>query len=265
VTIRVRIDLGYDGSDFTGSQRQPGGRTIQSEVERALQELTGQATTVAFAGRTDRGVHAVGQVASADVAWHRGEESLQSGLQALTPDDIAIYSVRQVEREFHARFSALSREYRYRVWNGPGSAKPVLLRRLVWHVRREIDVDLMAQAAALLTGQQDVRSFAGLGAGTPTSARDTVRQIVRSAVAELDGQLDRRQDAKLIEYRIEANGFLPYMVRNIVGSLVETGSGRQTVDAFQELLSRRDRRSAPAGAPPHGLVLWRVRYEQETA
>src|SRR6185437_4323818 len=157
----------YDGTEFFGSQRQPERRTVQQEIEAALKQLTSQDVGLAFAGRTDRGVHAVGQVASGSLVWPRDDESLRFALDSLTPDDISITGMRTVDEEFHARYSARSRVYRYRIWNGP--TPPVLVRRFVWHERAELNLASMNAAAAQLVGAHDFASFAGDGHGVPGS------------------------------------------------------------------------------------------------
>jgi tRNA pseudouridine38-40 synthase len=167
-----------------------------------------------------------------------------------------------VEADFHARFSARSREYRYRIWCGRRS--PLLLRRIVWHVQDELDQESMGEAASILIGKHDVRSFAGKGLGTPEALASTVRNVTRSEWNAISADLEHEGGkTRVLEYRVEANAFLPHMVRNIVGSLVEVGRRRITVRDFREILERRDRRIAPPPATPQGLVLWRVRYDED--
>ncbi|HLI51992.1 MAG TPA: tRNA pseudouridine synthase A, partial [Thermomicrobiaceae bacterium] len=174
---RYRIQFGYDGTHFHGSQIQPGVRTVQGELEVAAGRITGHPVQFAFAGRTDRGVHALGQVASGDLSWRSTPEQLARALQAVTPDDIVVQRVTLVNDRFHARFSARSREYRYLIWTGP--IPPILSRGWVWHIRRALDCPAMNAAGAMLLGEHDFASFAGDGLGVPgdPEKRSTVRRV----------------------------------------------------------------------------------------
>ncbi|MCM8750550.1 tRNA pseudouridine(38-40) synthase TruA [Thermomicrobiaceae bacterium CFH 74404] len=257
-----RIDFGYDGTEFAGSQRQPGRRTVQGVLEEALGRLTGGPVTLVLAGRTDRGVHAVGQVASGELAWKRGPEELARALNAVLPDDVVVYRVQPVPPGFNARRSARYREYRYRIWSG--HAPPLLLRRYAWRVCASLDVEAMQAAAAVLVGTRDLRSFAGKGLGIPGSGKRSVRTITVARWRPLEQSIDRvDRGARLLEFQIGADAFLPHMVRNIVGAMVAVGTGERTPDWLGELLEARDRRLAPPPAPPQGLVLWRVAYSGE--
>ncbi len=255
----MRIDLGYDGTEFFGSQRQPERRTVQREIEAALAQLTGQDVRLVFAGRTDRGVHALGQVASGPVSWRRDDEALRFALDSLTPDDISITGVRTVDEAFHARFSARSRVYRYRIWCG--AVPPVFARRFAWHERANLNLATMNAAATALLGTQDFASFAGDGLGIPGSGVDCTRTVLAAQWRSLPEQWE--PGGTIVEFEIRANGFLPHMVRNIVGNLCLVGRGRATPEWFEDLISRRDRRHAEAPAPPQGLVLWSVEYPND--
>ena len=258
---RVRIDLGYDGTDFFGSQRQRVVRTVQLVVEQTLSHLTGEDVTIALAGRTDRGVHAVGQVASGSVRWRQDVESLRFAVDSLTPNDVTIQAVRDVSDSFHARFDAQEREYRYRIWNA--RTPPTLLRRFAWHVRSELDVERMNTAAAMLIGRRDFSSFAGAGLGVPGSVVDCSRSLIAAEWRRIDQDWERgAADDCLLEFRVRADRFLPHMVRNIVGNLIEVGRGTKSVDWFTSMIAARDRRVADPPAPPHGLVLWSVAYPE---
>lgn len=253
-----RIDFGYDGTSFAGSQRQPGSRTVQGELESTLRLLTGAPAALALAGRTDRGVHAVGQVGSGALEWSRGADALRRGLEALTPDDIAIYGVTEMAEAFHARYDATAREYRYRVWSG--SAPLLLGRRYVTQVRRRLDLTAMQDAARALVGAQDFAALAGSGAGVPWSGRDCRRTVKLAEWGEAGSSLEPLRGARLLEFRIVADGFLPQMVRNAVGALLAIGRGERDPSWLVELIARRDRRNAPAPAAAGGLVLWHVAY-----
>jgi tRNA pseudouridine38-40 synthase len=255
----VRIDLGYHGKHFHGSQRQPTGRTVQSELEGALGQVSGDNVRLAFAGRTDRGVHAVGQVASGRVRWSRELERLRYALDSLTDDDLVVYRVQEVDETFHARFSARQREYRYRVF--VSDLAPVLLRDLVWPIRSEMVLDTLNEASAMLIGYRDFRSFAGAGTGTATSEVDTRRYLDVANWTVIPNQIERH--GELFEFRIRANAFLPHMVRNVVGALVDVGTGSAEPGTIQSLLDVRNRKQAPPPAPPEGLTLWSVDYDEE--
>ncbi len=255
----LRIDIGYDGTDFYGSQRQSAVRTVQQVVEEGLTRLTGSSQSIDLAGRTDRGVHAVGQVASAAISWRRDKESLRYALDSVTPEDVSILAVNEAPDGFHARFDARAREYRYRVWNG--HRPPVLMRRYAWHVHQPLNVDQMNQAARFLIGPNDFASFAGSGLGIPGSPADCSRDMTVAEWSESSSDWERElDDVRIVEFRVRADRFLPHMVRNIVGNLVEVGRGTQSVEGFAGVLAACDRRVAAAGAPPHGLTLWSVEY-----
>ncbi len=253
-----RLTLGYDGTDFFGSQAQVSGRTVQSELEEAVYRLTGERIRLAFAGRTDRGVHAIGQVASGLIDWQGSGERLRSALNAVGPDDIVVSAVDPVEPQFHARYSARWREYRYRVV--VAETEPVLNRRYVWWRRQAIDPELASRACNRLVGRHSFGSFAGMG-----RSRSLTREQLQRTVFHCDW--DEPETGGLVqghlgELRIVADGFLPQMVRNITAAVVLVGSGERPVEWIDEVLAAGDRRVLPAGAPPHGLVLWRVGYEE---
>jgi tRNA pseudouridine38-40 synthase len=253
----VRIDVGYDGRNFYGSQRQALGRTVQSELEGVLKTVTGEDVRLAFAGRTDRGVHAAGQVASGKVTWRKDLEHLRHALDSLTGDDLVIFRVDEVDDHFHARFSAVRREYRYRVF--VSSRAPVLLRGFAWWIRKSIDLDIMNDASRILIGHHDFRSFAGAGVGTRHSTVDTRRLLDLAEWHTLSNQLE--PSGALVEFRVRANAFLPHMVRNITGALIEVGTGSHEPKLIESLLAERDRKQAPSPAPPDGLTLWSVEYD----
>lgn len=262
IAVRTfRLDLGYDGSAFFGSQRQPGVRTVQGALESAAERLAGEPTRVALAGRTDRGVHAVGQVASLRIRWARSADELARALMALTPDDLVVYGAREVDERFHARFSARWREYRYFVWEGP---VPTLMRGRVWVVRTPLNLAAMNAAADAFIGRRDFAAAAGAGVGVPWSGIDTTRTVSLARWRIVDQPFERHdRSGRLLEFRIRADGFLPHMVRNIVGSLVAVGRGDRPIGWTEELLAGRDRRRGEAPAPAQGLVLWRVAYDDD--
>ncbi len=264
VRQRYRLDFGYEGTAFSGSQRQPGLRTVQGVLEEALARLAGEPVRVALAGRTDAGVHAVGQVASFDLCWRYDEATLVRALQAWLPEDVVVYRVARMPAGFHARRGAVDREYRYRIWQG--EQPPLFLRRFVWRFAGLLDLRAMQEAAQFFLGSHDFRSFAGHGLGGPKATTPLVRTITMaewhllSPVVEPVGT-----GAQIVEFRVRANGFLPQMVRTMVSALVRVGTGAAEPSWISELLERCDRRAAPPPAPPGGLVLWRVRYPEDIA
>jgi tRNA pseudouridine38-40 synthase len=255
---RLRLTLAYDGAAFAGSQIQPGQRTVQGVVERALTTLDGAPVRAVFAGRTDTGVHARGQVAHADVHRERGVDQWRHGLNGIVPPDVRVTNVEMVPERFHARYDATWREYRYTIWNG--EVQPPLLRGTTWHRRSPLDVAAMQAAARALIGEHDFAAFAGARKGLPQTEANTVRTM-RSA----EWTAERRPEAVAglaLVFTIEGSGFLPHMVRNLVGSLVMIGAGDAPVSWMESLLRGRDRRNAAPTAPPHGLSLWRIRYDE---
>ncbi len=256
---RLRLMLAYDGAAFAGSQVQPGQRTVQGVVEAALGTLNGQSVRIVLAGRTDTGVHAQGQVAHADVDRVRGLDQWIHGLNGLLPPDVRVTNVVVARGAFHARFDAIGRTYRYCIWNGP--VQPPLLRGTTWHRRSVLDMDAMNAACRVLIGEHDFAAFAGDGRGVPGRSNRTVR-TVRSAGWMAERSLDDVSGCALV-FTVEASGFLAHMVRNLVGSLVLIGSGERAAEWMETLLHGRDRRSAAPTAPPQGLTLWRVTYNED--
>ena len=262
VTRRLALLVGYDGTEFHGSQAQPGARTVQGELERVLQQVARGSGRLAFAGRTDRGVHAVGQVATGDIAWDSSAEALRDALNALAPPDIAVGRVWEVPREFHARFSAIGREYRYAVQVAP--APPALERRYVWWRRTPLDADLAQAACARLLGTHAFGSFAGAGRSQRRDASQLTRTVRVSewSAAETAGSPARVAVGETRHtFRMSADGFLPQMVRNIVGAICQVAEGRRPVEWIDELLAANDRRAYGEAAPPHGLVFWQALYD----
>ncbi len=234
----------YDGTDYLGFEWQAEGRTIQGEIERALAEVTRRETRIVGAGRTDAGVHAVGQVISFVPQWKHSLPELQRAMNALLPEDIAVHQMAWVADDFHPRFSAVGREYRYTILNQP--CRSPLARRFAYHYLRPLDVEAMARAARCLVGSHDFASF-----GRPPQGGNTVRQVYRAECT--------RQD-QFIYFDIVANAFLYRMVRNIVGTLLLVGIGELSPERFEEILQAKDRRRAGPASPAHGLCLMRVNY-----
>jgi tRNA pseudouridine38-40 synthase len=240
---RIALVLEYDGGPFSGSQRQKRHPSIQSEIEAALHHLTGERPRVAFAGRTDAGVHALGQVAAFTTASARRTDVFVRGLNAWLPVEIAVRRAVEVPETFDPRRHASSRTYRYTVYNSP--VRSPLWRERAWHVKEPLDVRAMARSAALLAGQHDFASF------SRREGVSTVRCVHRCDVA-------RR--GPMVTFEMEANAFLRQQVRRTVGALVEAGRGRLGAAAFRGLLRRPEPSKAGPVAPAHGLCLLRVAY-----
>jgi tRNA pseudouridine38-40 synthase len=242
--MRVRAVVAYDGTDYQGFQRQINGPTVQEALEIALARVTGKETVVLAAGRTDSGVHAEGQVIAFDSEWRHPLEVLQRALNAVLPKDVAVRDVTQVAADFHPRYDARSRCYRYTVYNAP--VRSPLVRRTSLHVPQRLDVEAMQRAAQVLVGEHDFAAF-----GRPPQGENTVRRVLR---AEWHGE------ALWLVFDIEANAFLTRMVRSLVGTMLEVGRGRMTVEAFEQVLISRDRSQAGPTAPPQALCMVRVVY-----
>ncbi len=240
----LKLTLQYDGTGFVGWQRQDQGASIQGTIEDALARIDGRAVTLHGAGRTDAGVHAEGQVASARVESVLDDETMARALNANLPETIRVTRVESVADDFHARFSAVSKTYEYRIWNGP--AQPPFLRLYTWHVPQPLAIELLQRGAGALVGTHDFASFQGSG----TVVHTTVRTVMTAAW---------RAEAPLV-FEITGEGFLRHMVRSLVGTLVEAGLGRRPVEDIGRLLAMPDRSGAGRTAPPHGLFLTRVTY-----
>ncbi len=244
--MRYKLLLEYDGTDYHGWQVQPNGRTLQGVLEAAVLEFSGETVRISASGRTDAGVHAIGQVVSFALQQAKPTEVVCRALNALTPRDIAIRSVEHVDESFDPRRAARSRRYVYRIWNEPYPSP--FWRRYTWHVARPLDVPAMQEAAALLLGEHD---FTSLRASN-CEADNPVRRVYRS---------DCQRDRSLVIYTIEATAFLKHMVRNIVGTLVEVGLHDRPRDCMTQILAAHDRRCAGQTAPPSGLCLTEVQYD----
>ncbi len=244
-----KLTLAYDGSNYSGWQIQPGRVTLQETIERALAKITGETIRVTASGRTDAGVHALGQVVSFRSETHLAPEVLHKALNAELPHDIAVLSAIEVHAGFHATGDAVKKRYRYQLHDGP--IRDVFGRRYLWHVRCRLDEAAMHRAAQALRGTHDFSSFETHG-----SERDSsIRTILDIGVERGQGP---RSDFLAVE--VEADGFLYNMVRTIVGTLVEVGRGTQSEPWPSQVLAARDRKVAGQTAPPQGLFLVRVDY-----
>ena len=251
-----KITVAYDGGPFVGWQRQTNGTSVQGLIEDALRTLDDRDVTVHGAGRTDAGVHALGQVASFTLRRDITAAVVQKALNNHLPDAVRIVSAEDAPASFHARFGAKSKMYRYRIWNAD-VASP-FQQSHAWFVRGALALDAMQAAARPLEGRHD---FAAFQAADGTQ-RTTEREVFASRlVAEADDSgVPGRSSGRLITYEISGNGFLRHMVRTIAGSLVEVGSGRRGSEWMSEVIASRDRTGAGPTAPAHGLFLVRVDY-----
>ncbi len=243
--MQIRITLEYDGANYSGWQYQSGQDSIQARVESALERVFAQKVRVRGAGRTDAGVHALGQAASFALPRPFDPAELQRALNALLPPDIVVLSAQQAGDDFDPRRDARLRVYEYRVLN---QACPSAFEyRYSWLVRDRLDLDAMNEAARLFVGERDFAAFQTLG----SDVKSTIRHV----------QLSRwLRDGARLTYRVEANGFLRHMVRTMVATMVEVGRGKLEPGCVSLLIARRDRGLAPAAAPAAGLFLMEVRY-----
>ncbi|HKN85433.1 MAG TPA: tRNA pseudouridine(38-40) synthase TruA [Nitrospiraceae bacterium] len=240
-----KLTLEYDGTAYAGWQRQPDQPTVQAALESVLHHISHTDISVIGAGRTDSGVHALGQVASFRSALTMAADQWTRALNALLPADISVRSTEQVADDFNARRWARAKLYEYRILNRrPRSA---LERQRAWHIWGKLYVEHMREGAAFLTGQHDFSSFEGPQAGTEKKVCNLHR-------------LDISQAGDILTIHLEADRFLKQMVRAIVGTLMEVGLGKRVPHAMKDILEAHDRRAAGYTAPPHGLYLVRVDY-----
>lgn len=245
--IALRIE--YDGTDFVGSQWQTNGRSVQGTLEAAWQQLTGERRRMFLAGRTDAGVHARGQVANVHTNTRHPLSTIVRGLNGILPEDVGVLAAWDVPDEFHARYSAVRRDYRYVIDNGRTPSP--LLRRYAAYVPRRLDVAAMHAAVQQVIGTHD---FAPLSDGPHEGSTVRICYDARCMHADVWGQL-------LVMIDIAANAFLRHMVRNLVGTLIQVGEGRIDADRFAAVLAGADRR-ARVLAPAHGLYLMAVHYPE---
>jgi tRNA pseudouridine38-40 synthase len=270
-----KIIVSYDGTDFSGFQRQANARSVQAELERALAAIEGRHVTVAGAGRTDAGVHALGQVASFKLTNTIAEPDLFRALNAKLPEDVRVLSAEVARPGFNARFSARSKVYRYRISNT--RVMSPFQRRFAWHISRNLDLAAMNDAARELVGEHDFACFQAKpspsrrGRNAPaarwshgereraetTEKASSIRTMTRSEWTEepVAG------GGRLLIYEAAGTGFLKYMVRTVVGTMVAVGDGRRTAASIRDLLDSRSRAAAGPTAPPSGLYLVRVDYD----
>lgn len=243
--MNIKLTIEYDGTEYHGWQIQPNGKTIQEILEQAVGKILGVQSRLYGSGRTDAGVHALGQVANFVCDREVDLRELQRGLNAVTPRDIVVKRVEAVPDSFDARRDGRSRIYEYRIWNHPWPS--ALHHRFSWHISYPLEVPMMQEAIRHLEGEHNFSSFQAAGC----DAAHAVRKIYRNS-------LNRRDE--FLVYTVEATAYLRHMVRNIVGTLVEVGRGERTPAGFAELLRAKDRTQAGPTAPSHGLFLMEVKY-----
>jgi tRNA pseudouridine38-40 synthase len=244
----LKLTLQYDGTNYVGWQRQDSGMSIQMLLEDAIAPIERSRVTVHGAGRTDAGVHALAQVASVTLAAPIDPVTLARALNAELPRDVRVLAVEDAAPRFHARFSATGKVYEYRIVNA--TIVSPFIQRYVWHVPPPLDIDVMRAASSALVGTHDFAAFQGAGSVVASTER---------SVRAITWQEGGGYDLPLV-MRIDGNGFLRHMVRNVIGTLVEIGNGRWPASRAAEILASRDRTQAGPTAPAHGLFLVRVDY-----
>lgn len=238
----------YDGTAYHGFQVQNNAHTVQAGLEEAISRLNGEKTSIMFAGRTDAGVHALGQVVAFDSDSSIPPDKWQFALNSYLPPDIRVLKSSLTRPDFHPRFDALHKRYRYLIYRRPAGA--VFYRHLAVIDDERLDVEAMSHACSLVQGSHDFRSFCASG----SSAKTFERTVYHCALEE---------NGPLLQFEIEANGFLYNMVRIIVGTLLNVGRGIYSPGTMQEIIDSRDRNKAGATAPPQGLYLVHVTYPGE--
>ncbi len=242
----IKLLIEYDGTNYQGWQVQPKGPTIQGILEEKLGLLTGEPIQLFGSGRTDSGVHALGQVAHFKTESRMDIRTIQRALNSLVPPDIVIQSVEEVDEGFHARRRSKSKVYEYRILNR--NLRSAFHRGYVWHIPQKLNLTEMKKATQSLVGEHDFSAFRSVG--TPT--RTAVRRVIRA-------EWKRGRDG-FIRFEIEANGFLKQMVRAIIGTLVEVGRGRMNAADLRRILNSKNRKEAGPTAPAQGLFLREVKY-----
>jgi tRNA pseudouridine38-40 synthase len=245
----LKLTVAYDGTAYAGWQMQPDQPTVQGVVEAAWREITQEDVRITAAGRTDAGVHALGQAVGVVTESRLSTGDLHRGLNAVLPDDVSVSAVEEARDGFHATHDAVAKTYRYQIHTG--RTPDVFARRYAWHFPHELDVAAMREAAQTLLGTHDFCSFESVGSERASSVR-TIKSI------SVEGGTDDMSDRVTIE--VSGDGFLYNMVRAIVGTLVEVGQQKRDVHWPAEVLAACDRRRAGQTAPPHGLFLSRVEY-----
>lgn len=248
--VRYKVTISYDGYAFAGFQRQPHARSVQEELEKTLTRLnSGTPVVVHGAGRTDSGVHALGQVLHFDLDSRRDLEKFRFALDTQTPEDIAVLAVEEVSEDFHARYTKHSKTYEFLV--DIGSPRNPLMRHYATFYPYKLDVSLIEQAIGQLEGTRDFTGFTASG----TSVENKVRTITEASM-----RLEK--DRQLLVFTFSGNGFLYKQIRNMVGTLLKIGNGRMPIERISEILEKKDRSLAGPTAGPNGLYLKEIIYEE---
>ena len=242
---RLKLIVQYDGTEYAGFQRQPNVVTVQQVLEETIGDCLSHPVSILASGRTDAGVHALGQVCTVDTDVAIPIDAVPLAFTSKLPPAIAVTAAEDVDVGFHPRFDALWKRYAYRIVSRP--IRSPFLGRFAWCTRHSMDAQMMAAGAEHILGSHDFRSFCAAG----SDVSDFERNVLRLEVA---------RDGDIIEIWIEADGFLYKMVRNIVGTLVEVGRGRMAPEAVAQIIAAKDRSAAAKTAPPQGLSLIRVQY-----
>lgn len=248
----IKLTIAYEGTAYSGWQYQPQRNTVQGVVEDALNRVTGEVIRTVASGRTDAGVHALGQVVSFSTESRLPPEVLQRALNAELPADVVVQCAEKAPQDFHATHHALRKRYRYVIHDGP--IRDVFRLRYAWHCRQRLDTEAMDRAAKLLLGTHDFCSFETSG----SQRTSTVRTI-----CDVEVRRGRAGESDLVTTEVEANGFLYNMVRTIVGTLVDVGRGARPESWISEVLTAKSRAVAGRTAPPQGLFLVKVEYERD--
>ena len=246
MTRNIKIILEYDGTRYHGWQRQANGLTVQEVLEESISTITQEDIRVVGSGRTDAGVHAMNQVANFRTNSNIKERGLLRGINSLLPWDVVVKELAEVDASFHARYNAKSKIYMYQIYRG--AVRSALYRDYAWFIHDTLDIEKMKEAAQLLLGTFDFLSFCAANCGIENHVR---------TVMSVDIETDRRG---MVKFCIEADGFLKYMVRNIVGTLVDVGRGKLSRAEFIRIVEAKDRKRASQTAPAHGLFLKEVKY-----
>jgi tRNA pseudouridine38-40 synthase len=259
----LKLTVAYDGTAYSGWQFQPDKRTIQGAIEATWQSLTQETLRVTAAGRTDAGVHALGQAVGLATETRLTNEDLHRGLNALLPDDIAVITIEDARENFHATYDAVGKRYRYHIHNSRSPS--VFTRHYAWHYPQPLDAEAMHTAGQALVGRHDFSSFETAGSERPDSIR-TIHELhvaasLRDANPPVSERLPHVCSSSRITIDVHGDGFLYNMVRTIVGTLVEVGTGKRDTNWPAQVLIACDRRQAGQTAPPHGLFLVNVDYE----
>ena len=254
----IKFTISYDGTDFSGWQAQPGQSTVQGTLTDVLEKLTGRRLTIYAAGRTDAGVHAAGQVVNFKTQSPVTTEEFQRAFNALLPPSIRVNAAEEVGPDFHSRWDALAKTYRYRIFRG--RVVPPFLWRFVQHDPLELNFDAMAEAARYFIGEHDFTSFAAsTGSEEDDRERTTIRTIYHSEFLRSQNP-NSHNSAEEWVYVVRGKSFMRHMVRKIVGTLVDVGRGKLIAADLPELIALRDRSKCGATMPPHGLCLENVEY-----